>query len=73
MAQWSKEDVEKLIELFHAEPDLWDIKSANYSKKDYRLRSLETVKEGLEDKYTGEYYYFLCFYYTGTFVILLTF
>ncbi|XP_053390822.1 uncharacterized protein LOC128553672 [Mercenaria mercenaria] len=49
---WKKDDIEKLIELYHSQTDLWDIENPNYSKKDYRLRSLELLKENLDNQYT---------------------
>jgi hypothetical protein len=64
MAEWSKNDVEKLIKLFHCEPDLWDERIPTYSKRFYRLRSLDILKEGLGHKYTGECFTTLFIYIT---------
>ena len=49
----STEQQERLIELFHEEPDLWNVSSPSYSKKDCRQRALSNILEKLREEYEG--------------------
>lgn len=44
---------ERLIELFHDEPDLWNVSSASYSRRDCRQKALSNIQEKLREEYEG--------------------
>ena len=58
--RWLQREIKSLIEFFQGEDDLWNISSANYSKKDYRMRALERMAENMENKFTGSLVFFYC-------------
>lgn len=49
----NSEQQERLIELFQEEPDLWNVSSAAYSKKESRQKALRTIVEKLKEDYEG--------------------
>lgn len=49
----NSEQQERLIELFQEEPDLWNVSSAAYSKKESRQKALWTIVEKLKEDYEG--------------------
>ena len=49
MADFSSRDIEKLIEIWEEEEDLWNISRENYHKKEARANALERLKEGLKN------------------------
>ena len=51
----SKEQTDKLIELFEQEEDLWNISSDSYHKKEARYAAHSRIKEKTNDKFDGMY------------------
>ena len=49
----TSEQQERLIELLHEDPDLWNTSSASYSKKDCRQKALRNIVEQLKERYEG--------------------
>lgn len=49
----NSEQQERLIELFQEEPDLWNVSSPAYSKKESRQKALRTIVEKLKEDYEG--------------------
>ena len=47
IAAFSNKDLEKLIELWESEEDLWNVSSPNYHKKEARSAPIQRVKMGL--------------------------
>jgi hypothetical protein len=63
---------ERLIELFQEEPDLWNVSSASYSKKDMRQKAQRNIVDKLQEEYesrecNGKFITFIQYFYSHYF------
>ncbi|KAK3086760.1 hypothetical protein FSP39_022915 [Pinctada imbricata] len=47
------DQMEKLIELYQSESDLWNISAPTYSKKECRQKALNNIKERMMEQFEG--------------------
>ena len=59
---FSNTDIEKLIELWREEENLWNITSPGHQKKEAKARSLEKIKEAFESKFTGNFLFIISYF-----------